>query len=296
MSDADVSLWPRNIEHETWDEFLMGITADGGSSLVYRGLREYQWDITTTLHRSVREQAKSGGPIDIDFYESMVAHPPMDAHVRATESSLLRAFVDASETIGIVDPPLLSDRLGWWELMQHHGVPTRLLDWTRSPFVALWFATRKADEESEAKDGAIWVLDTQICWNHYAKFRAVLDVEDDWTAPYDSRSYQNHIANLAINDREFLPMVVSPRRAVARVVAQQSVMTLAPSVSTPTGFQNAVFGGVLSKIRIRNEWREHIDQLFLSHGISRLALFPDLDSLGEELTKRLCQNRPIEMV
>ena len=35
-----------------------------------------------------------------------------------------------------VDVPALDDSLKWFALMQHHGAPTRLLDWTRSPYVA----------------------------------------------------------------------------------------------------------------------------------------------------------------
>lgn len=44
--------------------------------------------------------------------------------------------------------------LSWWGLMQHYGAPTRLLDWTASPFVAAYFAVISHPES----DGALWVF------------------------------------------------------------------------------------------------------------------------------------------
>lgn len=97
------------------------------SPFVFRG-QAYDAPLTTSLQRL------SGSP-------------------RSIERHLVRAFRKYAPAS--TEPA--GSQWAWLTLGQHHGLPTRLLDWSYSPLVALHFAT--ASEEHAGTDGVVWMID-----------------------------------------------------------------------------------------------------------------------------------------
>lgn len=93
-----------------------------------------------------RGLANSDWPLSPSLYHKRMAYK---------ECSMARAFIKQASVRHNSVPPV-NDNSNWMFLMQHYGLPTRLLDWTESPLVALHFAV--TDSKQEGNDAAVWGL------------------------------------------------------------------------------------------------------------------------------------------
>lgn len=107
-----------------------------GLSWIFRGVRDSRWGFITSLERAVK---------DFEIHTSQFSLP-------ALEGGLIRRFLRQSHHY-LAHLPEEENVLEWLALMQHYGAPTRLLDWTHSMFVALFFAVEQANAEC-----AVWAL------------------------------------------------------------------------------------------------------------------------------------------
>jgi hypothetical protein len=185
------------------------------------------------------------------------ALPPENATSKTVNESLMlelfrRQSVDRVEVADIDD----------WELLaiaQHHGLPTRLLDWTRSPLVALYFAVCK-EYESRDNDGRPRCEDAEIlAWRSYKK---------DLSKPLPK--------NGPLKIEKAIRYI--PRMVTSRLRAQSGAFTVH---STPA--QNFVPDGQLVRIRIPYKNRKDLKRSLFRHGVHEAVLFPDLDGLARHI-------------
>jgi FRG domain len=230
---------------------------------VYRGSKSPAWPLLTSLDRL-------GGT--------------SPAHTKAhLEEHILRNFLRYSR------PFLAQNPANEWELLvtaQHHGLPTRLLDWSWSPLIAAHFATLGGDP---AADRVIWRLDWAAVHRHFG-LPQVAFLVDDLDRVLEERGIRGLHDLMATDevapDARFACML-DPPALDDRIIAQAATFTF--STDRTRSFDQLLreegLASALTRYVIPAECANVVrDQLDLC-AIDERKLFPDLDGVAAQMRR-----------
>jgi hypothetical protein len=189
---------------------------------------------------------------------------------RTSEGSLMARFKQSAAMLLATRPVAEFD---WIFLMQHHGVPTRLLDWSENPLVALYFATERDDE----MDAAIWILrPTDLNVNAHIEDKS----EGDYIPSFDDPVVQGYSTeSIRQNQRlKLYPIATIATRNSPRIQAQLGTFTIHHNDHCP--IENVGNGTHCEKYIVPKEAKPHIREELSILGINRFSLFPEMDSIG----------------
>ena len=185
----------------------------------------------------------------------------------------------------------LTDCWDWLFLMQHYGVPTRLLDWSESPLMALFFAVTSAPHSLNSQgrpefssDASIWFLDPER-WNKHAiditSFTASVLTTDDVNA-----SAYKPIGDISI--MKSLPIAIYGAHNSQRIVAQRGVFVCFGKDTRPMEMMYE-YGGFpadcLIRWTIKKRSLPFMYEALKRHGLTDSVAFPDLDGLSREIRR-----------
>jgi hypothetical protein len=204
----------REIIVDTWSDFRDLV--EPLQHWVFRGQRDHAWPLQTTLERSFRHHNLHGMRGD-------------------AESQAMRSFRQRAHHY-VTLPPADDNELEWAALLRHYGGPSRLLDVTRSPYVAAYFALEESGEDGSM---AVWAFQQlELLIRARAKLFERKQIEVDVSRATDP------IARFAFDERVASGMIMvtpgEPERVNDRMAAQQGLFLVPFDVTQ--SFQENLFG------------------------------------------------------
>jgi FRG domain len=203
----------------TFEKFHRAVQSYSGKTVIFRGVRKVSYPLVPKIGR-------------YDKFKKT-------RNTLTEERYMLRLFKE--QAIRFINFSPTND-WEWLAIAQHHGMPTRLLDWTRNPLVAAYFAVQKE------YDG------------------------DSCVYAFQSKTYIHIDKNPDPFVREKIGKFI-PRHVTGRITAQTGLFTIHPDPPTPFS------SPFVDRLIIKSDFRKDLKQILYKYGMHEATLFPDMDGL-----------------
>jgi len=261
----------KNDPIERWDQFIniiKKLSPSNEERWVFRGHQDGKQLLTTSLDYAVNR------------FESL------GLNRKEAENFLLREFKRHFHRYSQYIPSE-DNKLEWLSLMQHHGAPTRLLDWTYSAYIALYFAIARANVNSECE---VWAINQTYCWKIFKE--KLNDCNEQLKKLLDANDKSEEVIKFVLNDFPSNIKIVCPLNPFylnERLTIQQGtfLIPLGGDLSFEDNFKTSIGENsrYYKKIRIKCTER-FLKQAFAElHriNVSAVNLFPGIDGLARSL-------------
>jgi hypothetical protein len=229
----------------------------------YRGCSKESYDLLPKVARS------SAGPRKF-------------ADVQPRELRMFREFRERAKSLLVESEPNDWDVMFY---MQHYGVPTRLLDWSESPFVALFFAL-KPRKGGYTEDPVVWMCDPEA-WNS-----SLMPFSDDEDRVLDKnhRRMSDYAFGGDIERYRDEPLMLKGSYNSARIVAQRGSFTIFGKdfrpLQTISQENDKIPKDALKRILIDKLKAPEIFQSLIKKGITETFVYPDIEGLSLEVARK----------
>jgi hypothetical protein len=220
------------MEVKTIDDFynFLKTHTETKENLIYRGVRNSTFNLTPSIGRLRTNKDK---PFDVK------------EEIRLLDIFERRAYPFIKE--------FKEDRLELLSIGQHHGLPTRLLDWTKNPLIAIYFAVEEPFTKEDEK-----VTDFSCVYIH--KVDKLVKLSDTFN-PFDLNEVARYV----------------PKHWDNRIIAQSGLFTVHNDPYTPWNPTN------LTVVLIHKDIRKAIKTTLNRFGINPGTIYPDIDGVAKHI-------------
>lgn len=244
----------------SWQEFLALVESEGLRGWAFRGQRDAEWCLESSLTRRMKQFVPTSEWAD-------------------REDRAIRVFKRKAHYF-LNDTSALNDDFRCLALMQHHGAPTRLLDFTKSPYVASYFAL-----QSCTTPAAVYAVNTPALW-HGATPPGAPELDRE---AIDPRS-ENGLKKYYLSNQYPVVWPGEPWSMDRRIVAQAGTFMIPGKIDESVeDLLNAYVyeDDLIVKIILDPSIRKEAMEALYRMNITSATLFPDLDGLARSISYEL---------